>query len=186
MPSIFTHPAVPAAIAMVLGERRVPKSLWQAGMVASVIPDFDCAAFWFGIPYESQFGHRGFMHSFVFAAAFAALWAWRNQEFLKDGVGPSRLFIWIFIFICTASHPMLDAMTDGGEGIALLWPFTAERFFFPWQEIPVSPIGRSFFSARGLEVFSKELMIVWLPCLVIGVLGFGIRKLLSKKKEKVS
>jgi len=181
MATIFTHPVIPAAIAAVLGEKRIPKPLWQAGMVATIVPDFDCAAFWFGIPYTSQWGHRGFTHSIVFAAAFAALWAWRNMEFLKDGVGPSRKTIFAFIFVCTISHALLDMLTDGGEGIALFWPITSERYFFPARPLFVSPLGQSFFSAYGLEVFIAELKIIWLPCLLIGMLGMGARKLLEKK-----
>jgi len=56
-----------------------------------------------------------------------------------------------------ASHPLLDALTDGGLGVALLWPFSAERFFFPWRPIPVSPIGVGFFSLRGIRVALAEL-----------------------------
>lgn len=182
MPSVFSHPAVPAAIALALGEKRIPRPLWQAGMVASVIPDFDCAAFWFGIPYESQFGHRGFTHSFFFAAAFAALWAWRNMEFTVNGVTEKRWKVFLFIFACTASHPLFDALTDGGEGVALFWPLSTERIFFPWHVIPVSPIGGGFLSARGLHVFTTELLVLWLPCLLIGMAGFAARRLLEKEK----
>ncbi len=181
MATIFTHPLVPVAIAMVLGQKRIPKPLWQAGMVAAVVPDFDCASFILKIPYESQFGHRGFMHSFVFAAAFAALWAWRNMEFKVDGETPKRWVIFAYIFACTSSHGILDAFTDGGQGVAFFWPFTAERYFFPARPLLVSPIGQSFFSDYGLAVFLAELKLVWLPCLLIGMLGVGVRKMLEKR-----
>ncbi len=32
-----------------------------AGMVASIAPDLDVAAFRFGIAYSHEFGHRGFI-----------------------------------------------------------------------------------------------------------------------------
>jgi len=57
------------------------------------------------------------------------------------------------------SHPMLDTLTDGGAGIALLWPFSAERLFAPWRPIPVAPIGPSVLSARGWEVARTELLM---------------------------
>jgi len=28
-------------------------------------------------------------------------------------------------------HGLLDMITNGGKGVAFLWPFTSERFFFP-------------------------------------------------------
>jgi inner membrane protein len=172
MATIFSHPAIPACIALALGRKRIPLPLLQMGAIASIIADADCVAFAFGIPYESQFGHRGFTHSIVFSLLFAALCAWRLPK--ETGVKASTVFP--YIFISALSHPLLDMLTDGGLGIALFWPFTAERFFFPVHLIPVSPIGGSFFSARGVEVFITELGILWLPCLVLGGLGWGLRR----------
>jgi inner membrane protein len=50
-----------------------------------------------------------------------------------------------------ASHGILDAMTDGGLGVAFFSPFDDTRCFFPFRPIKVSPIGLSFFSC-GLDV----------------------------------
>ena len=74
MPTIFSHTAIPIAIA--LGAKHISPRLLNAGMVASIAPDLDVAAFRFGIAYSHEFGHRGFTHSLVFAfalAIFAAL-----------------------------------------------------------------------------------------------------------------
>jgi inner membrane protein len=49
-------------------------------------------------------------------------------------------------------------MTDGGLGVALLWPFTMRRYFLPWRPIPVAPIGMAFFSVPGLRVAAVELL----------------------------
>src|SRR5215468_1372822 len=67
MPTIFSHPAVPLALGLGLGKKFIPTRLLLAGVVGSILPDFDVIAFRFGIPYEDQFGHRGFSHSFFFA-----------------------------------------------------------------------------------------------------------------------
>ena len=40
--------------------------LWSG---LSLLPDADVAGFSFGIPYSSQFGHRGATHSIAFAVA---------------------------------------------------------------------------------------------------------------------
>ncbi|MEG0192443.1 MAG: metal-dependent hydrolase [Stenotrophomonas sp.] len=68
-----------------------------------------------------------------------------------------------FVFICAASHPLLDAMTSGGLGVALAWPWSDHRFFAPWRPIRVSPFAPQFFSARGLATLLSELRWVWLP-----------------------
>jgi inner membrane protein len=60
-----------------------------------------------------------------------------------------------------ASHGLLDAMTTGGLGVAFFAPFSAERYFFPWRPILVSPIGiERFLSPRGAAVLMSELQWV--------------------------
>jgi inner membrane protein len=75
------------------------------------------------------------------------------------------LFLWFFAV--TASHGLLDAMTDGGRGIAFFAPFSPHRYFFPWRPIAVSPIGAGFFSARGLRVLVSEARWIWVPSAII-------------------
>jgi inner membrane protein len=72
----------------------------------------------------------------------------------------------------------LDAMTDGGLGIALLSPFDNHRYFFPWTPIVVSPIGlRGFFSHWGLMVMISEITYVWAPLLIcLFVIRMSIHK----------
>lgn len=182
MATIFSHAVVPAAIAAAFGRKVIPKPLLIAGIICSMFPDADCAAFAMGIPYENQFGHRGFTHSIVFAILLAALWTWRNMEFNTADVKPKRWVVFVFLFVCTVSHGILDGLTDGGLGVGYFWPFDNERYFMPGNLIPVSPIGYHFFSARGLEVILAELRIIWLPGIVLGLGGFGLRMLLKRKK----
>jgi len=69
-----------------------------------------------------------------------------------------------FFFLATASHGMLDAMTNGGRGVAFFAPFSDARFFFPWRPIEVSPLGIDrFLSARGMEVMISEFKWIWIP-----------------------
>jgi inner membrane protein len=157
MPTIFTHPAV-ALLRPWFGST-VPRRALIAAALGSILPDLDVAAFAFGIPYEHPLGHRGFTHSIAFAALYAALCA------LILRVPP------LFIFLCTLSHTVLDALTDGGLGVAFFSPFSNERYFFPWTPIRVSPIGAGFFSARGLETLMSEVVWVWAPCVALGLLG---------------
>ncbi len=181
MPTILTHPVVPLALAMGLGRKTVSKNLVAAGIVASVLPDLDVLAFHAGIPYAAEFGHRGFSHSLMFAfclAAFCAAFAPVLQS------GRWRSF-W-FVFLAAASHGILDAFTNGGLGIAFLWPFSAERFFAPFQPIEVAPLGLSrFLSARGLAVIRSELFWVWLPFFSTAALLLAWRRLRSTLRPGV-
>lgn len=162
MPTVFTHPAVPLAIGLGLGRNIIPSRLIVAGIAVAVLPDIDVLAFRFGISYAAGIGHRGLSHSLVFAATLALLGACVfRSNFTKA--------FW-FLFAAAASHGVLDALTNGGLGIALLWPFSTERFFAPVQPIEVSPLSiKRFMSARGAAVLMSETLWVWLPCAVIGV-----------------
>ena len=171
MPSVFSHPAVPMAIFTAAGNRRVPVRLFMAALLFSVIPDLDVISFNFGIPYEHLLGHRGFFHSPVFAvlASLAGALAYR---FLRS----SYWTAFSVLLVSMASNGILDAATDGGKGIAFLAPFSAKRFFLPWQPIAVSPIGvERFFTDRGLMVMKSEIVWVWLPLVTLGLSGLLIR-----------
>jgi inner membrane protein len=84
-----------------------------------------------------------------------------------------------YFFLITASHGVLDALTDGGLGVAFFAPFTARRYFFPWRPIEVSPIGLGLFSERGAEVFASEFVWVWLPSLALVSAVWCVRKLIK-------
>jgi inner membrane protein len=86
----------------------------------------------------------------------------------------------LFFFAVGASHGLLDAMTDGGRGVALLAPFSNDRYFLPWTPIEVSPLGvRAFLSRRGLSVMKSEMLWVWLPAVTITILWWMIRRTYS-------
>jgi inner membrane protein len=176
MPTVLTHPALPLAVGLGLGRRIISGRLLAAGVAASILPDLDVLAFPLGAPYGSAFGHRGFTHSLTFALA-AALVGGCCHRALRTGF--ARAFL--FILASAASHGILDAFTNGGLGIAFLWPFSSDRYFAPYQVIEVSPIGISrFLTSRGLSVLGSELVWVWGPCAVLGVALAPIGARLSK------
>ena len=91
---------------------------------------------------------------------------------------------WIVFWLCfvsCASHAILEAMTNGGLGVALYWPFSLERIFLPFKPIQVSPIGiSSFFTEWGFRVIVSELIWVLFPALVIGIIGAALRRKYEK------
>lgn len=174
MPTIFTHAVAAFGLGALFYRREVPKSIWVLGAVCSALPDSDVAAFAFGIPYEHLLGHRGLSHSLAFAAALAAGLVAIFFRRGVPGLGPGALGL--YLFLATASHGLLDALTDGGLGIAFFAPFNNERFFFPVQPIEVSPIGvQRFFSQRGMAVLRSEVVWVWLPSMALAGAALGWR-----------
>lgn len=167
MPTIFSHPAVPLALGYALGRGSVSTRLLVAGVACSMLPDADVLGWALGVSYGSPWGHRGATHSLAFALAIGALGAllarWLQAR------GPAAF---AFLAAATASHGMLDALTDGGSGIAFMWPLTTERWFLPWQPIEVSPIGiRALASSYFADVLRSELVWIWLPAIVAAATG---------------
>jgi inner membrane protein len=119
----------------------------------SLAPDLDVIGMRLGVPYGATWGHRGATHSIAVALAVGWLAAYlvRRQR-------PMRRFAPVALAVLV-SHGLLDAMTDGGHGIALLWPWTPERFFFSWRPIPVAPIGLRILSPRGLVLMLREAIL---------------------------
>lgn len=110
----------------------------------SLIPDLDSLGYDMGIPYRHWLGHRGFSHSLCFAIVIGLLAAFGASALSKK---KRRLFFWFLIFsFCGIGHVLLDAMTDGGLGVALFAPFSNRRYFLPWRPIAVAPlrIGQMF------------------------------------------
>jgi inner membrane protein len=86
--------------------------------------------------------------------------------------------VWLFIFLATASHGLLDAFTNGGLGIALFAPFDQTRYFFPFRPLQVSPIGfGSFFNSRGMAVIVSELIWIWFPVIAAAAVAVTLRRL---------
>ena len=160
MASVFSHAVAAQGIGACFFRRGgTPKRVWAIGAVCSVVPDLDVIGFRFGIRYGDFWGHRGFTHSLVFAALLAGIAVILGFRRGEPGLG--RFPLWMYFFLASASHGFLDAMTDGGLGVA---SFDNHRYFLPWTPIRVSPIGVSrFFTDRGLAVLQSELLWIWLP-----------------------
>lgn len=178
MATFLTHPLVPLVMAGGLGRARVTKRLLVAGMLASILPDADVLAFHFHIAYGHPFGHRGFTHSIFFAVLIGLAGLASARAF-----GVSRVVAFMFLFVSTVSHGLLDALTNGGLGIAFFAPFDNTRYFLPWQVIEVSPITASgFLSARGWAVFRSELEWVWMPILAAGLALLALRIVMMRRR----
>ena len=173
MASAFTHAFFAAAMGKVYAVKSQPARFWLLSMLCAVLPDADVVGFAFGVHYDSMFGHRGLTHSL----AFALLLACAVVALFFHGA-PNRKALAAYFFLVTASHGALDALTDGGLGVAFFAPFSGERYFFPFRPIVVSPIGPAdFFSEWGAAVIKSELLWVWLPSALVVAFVLIFRRL---------
>jgi inner membrane protein len=158
--SAFTHAFVAVAAGTIYARERMPRRFWITSVALSILPDLDVIGFAWGIRYGDFLGHRGFSHSLAFAmlagAAVLPLFDGRSWR------------LWLYFFAVTASHGFLDAMTDGGLGVAFFSPLDLTRYFLPWTPVRVSPIGIApFFSEWGLVALGTEIAYVWAPVILV-------------------
>jgi inner membrane protein len=176
--SAITHFIVGAGLTlpcMDLAALRAVMPRWAVPVTAglfAVLPDLDTwAMLALDIPRGSLFSHRGFFHSPFFLAllalAVASLVARGRTVFLLAAV-------WAGAAI---THPLLDMLTDGGFGLMVLFPFSTERFFFPWRPIRVSPLSVARFFDRAGEILWSELPF----CAAAIVLGLALRSIMPRR-----
>ena len=172
VPTVFSHIAVPLTLGLAIGAPAIPRRLLLAGLVASVLPDLDVVAFRLGIGYSHELGHRGFSHSLLFAIFLGAAAA-----LLARSLHAKPKVAFLFILAAAASHGLLDMLTNGGLGVALAWPFSGQRHFFPWQVIEVSPLSvRRLLGPAGLAVLKSELLWIWVPSALTGLACYAARR----------
>ena len=191
MASVFTHALVGVALGRIFrfeGETRA--RFWILSAACAVLPDADVVGLFFGIRYGDAFGHRGFSHSLLFALLSACLvvLVFFRAPVPHDHVDTDaeaaaavrkrvKLRLILYFFLVTASHALLDALTNGGLGVAFFAPFDPTRYFFPFRPVEVSPIGiSSFFSSWGLAVIRSELLWIWLPVALLDAAASVYRK----------
>jgi inner membrane protein len=167
MPTIMSHAVVGIALGSLASFPRRRPGFWMLSAALPMLPDLDVLGLPLGISFRSMWGHRGISHSLLATALVGAVTALLAHRHLRARPRPLA----VYFALITASHGMLDALTDGGPGVAFLAPFDDARHFFPWRPIPVSPLGSSFFSAWGWHVFSAEVVLLWLPAAVIALVA---------------
>jgi inner membrane protein len=172
VPSVFSH-AIVGSTLVACGLSRPRASLVATGAALAVVPDLDVVGLAFGWGLDHPLGHRGLSHSLLAAAGLAAL----ATVALPARAGEQRWRVWLMLALATASHGLLDALTNGGRGVAFFAPFLETRWHFPVRPIEVSPIGVwSFVSRRGLEVLANEVVWLWAPSLAALAATWAIRR----------
>jgi inner membrane protein len=158
VPSLL-HVAIGAAAGRATARVRAGRLMLVLGLL-SMVPDLDAIGLFFGVPYHAPLGHRGAFHSVTVALLIGALCSLDARAW-----GLSRLRMFLVTSAVVASHGLLDALTDGGLGIAFAWPVSNHRYFLGWRPIPVAPIGARILSGYGQYVLMTELILA-VPLLV--------------------
>ncbi|WP_022822821.1 metal-dependent hydrolase [Hymenobacter norwichensis] len=167
MASVFGHMLLGTTLGAVLLPERHHWCWWLVAAACAFLPDADVIGFKFHIAYASSWGHRGLTHS-VLAAAVVASVITGLAGLRRSNAMPPVARLWTLLFLATASHGVLDAMTTGGLGVAFFSPFDQQRYFFSLRPIQVSPIGiRNFLGEKGVRVLGSEALWVGLPCLLV-------------------
>lgn len=182
MASLISHAVAALGIGASFYKPHLPKRAWVLGVACSILPDADVIGFHFGVRYGDFWGHRGFTHSLLFAALLATL---AVLIVFRNSASGERKLLCFYLFLATASHGLLDAMTDGGLGVAFFSPFDTTRYFLPWRPILVSPIGVTrFFSTRGLAVLHGEILWIWLPAVFLAFCAYVFHRFRTSQSNE--
>ena len=186
MASAITHFVVGAGLALPLtAVGRVTGTLRPAGVVVAAgllgaLPDLD--ALLRGMLHPDILHHRGATHAPVVLAAFCLGLA-VCLGLLVRRLPPSSVVLlggtWALAAI---SHPLLDAMTNGGPGVLLLYPFSEQRLFFPWRPLEVAPLSISRFPRAAARVLSSELPFA-LGAVCLGLAGRFLVKVATRPSK---
>ncbi|MEO5819012.1 MAG: metal-dependent hydrolase [Vicinamibacteraceae bacterium] len=169
---MFSH-AVVGATLVACGLPRPRAIFVTLGAILAVVPDLDVVGLAFGWGLDHPLGHRGLSHSVIVAAALASV----ATVAVPPRDTERRWRVWLVLALAAVSHGLLDALTNGGRGVAFLAPFLETRWHFPVRPIEVSPIGVwSFVSRRGLEVLANEVVWLWAPSLAALALTWVLRR----------
>lgn len=154
-----TQLALGAGIAVaVLGPRIGPRKAALTGAVLGTVPDLDVFVP-LGDPVSDFVLHRGPSHSLIIQALVTPVFAEALVR-LFDGLRNRRLVTYLAVYLCFATHALLDAVTIYGT-----------RIFWPVMPDPVG-LG-SLFIIDPLYTLPLLVVLVWALCLKGWSRSFG-------------
>ena len=139
--------------------------------LGTFLPDLLTKAFVYAADDPAQF-HRGwpgvgFTHSLIFgfAVSVGVLGATRSRSWAAG------------ILIGQWAHVFTDICDTAG--VMPFFPFSTERFFFPWRPIRVSPLSIARFFDRAGPILWSELPF----CAAATLLGLALRRFTPRAGE---
>jgi inner membrane protein len=165
MASPLGHTAAGLALAVALRPTNPPRRFWVLVAGCSLLPDLD---FFGRLSGSRQLeamlgGHRALTHSIPSAILIGLLVV--LVAFARSEWRASRGRLWLSFAAATASHGLVDSITNYGAGVALLAPISWTRVKAPWQPLGHGPCrGTLDCLAGGL---GGELLWLVLPGLLL-------------------
>lgn len=121
----LTQLALGAGVGLALLGRRIgPRRAALIGGVLGTLPDLDVLVR-FANPVDAFVLHRGATHSLLVQLAVTPLLGELLRRLVPELRG-QRLLAWLTVWLCLATHALLDAMTV--YGTQLLWPLSTWPF----------------------------------------------------------
>lgn len=123
----LTHIVLGACIGEVIVGKKIGRRALLLGAIAQSVPDIDFVASFFLSPTKDLIAHRGFTHSFLFAALITPVLAWLADRWRRPHDVAFSTWLWLFsieIFV----HLLLDGANMYGTGY--LEPFSHARFSY--------------------------------------------------------
>lgn len=191
MASAVSHFVIGATLALPLtGVPSIRKAVRPVGLmfaagVLAVAPDID-TAFYGIIPYAHFLGHRGFVHSPFFSFLIAVVLSSLLYAVIRNLGFRAFLGITAAFTLALASHGILDAMTDAGLGVMLLYPFSEERIFLPWRPFYAPPIKLSSISYDKVQMMIKSELPIVLSCVAVAGTIRLVLGLIDSKRESAN
>jgi inner membrane protein len=175
MASSLTHAVVALSLGSTWAEKVRPLRFWILAVFCAELPDVDVIGLWWGVPYGHLLGHRGLTHSIAAAALIG--WMIPFIAFREETWRGRRLWLSGVFFTVTLSHGLLDAMTNGGLGVAFFAPFDEQRYFFPIRPLQVSPVEwSSFMAGDWIAIYASEILWIWVPACLWALLTIRRRQ----------
>jgi inner membrane protein len=140
-----THLAIGAVIGEAMVGKKIGKKALAIGAVAQFLPDIDVVAALWLAPAENLLAHRGFTHSFLFAAVTAVGLALLAHRWQRLPTIPFKEWLLFFVLQLTL-HDVLDAFNAYGVGwfepfnsLRISWNtlFVADPLFSLWPGVAV-------------------------------------------------
>ena len=117
-----TQTLLGAAVGGAVAGRRYGRKAFLWGAVLGTLPDLDNLIRW-GDAVSDMTKHRGFSHSLIFLTPFSIVLAAAVYRWFSS-LRPGFFQLWLMIWLCLVTHPLLDAFTT--YGTQLFWPLPSQ------------------------------------------------------------
>jgi inner membrane protein len=178
MASIISHAVFGVGIGLSFMPRDADRRYVWLGGATAVLPDLDTLGGLFGRSGTDLFAHRGLSHSIAFAVVIGALLSVAVSRMRPSRTSPRRLFC--CISLAMMSHGLIDTTTTYGRGVALLAPFSTERFVSPFRPLGTPALrGQHTRTERVTALVLNELVWVWAPAITLALAVRATRRTLE-------